>query len=336
LAGSLVFLPEADDDYQKMATADAAWLLERVCCYLLLADRIVVHPAYLWQSNLTNNLFFRDLCGLLSGQNVAMLLGEWNTTEDYIKARMDRLNPRTLQQTVPEYLQYKRWGETLIDQARLVDHVFPAQGQVFVTGRDPKFRALLDRDLAPNIDPQSTRAQLSRHIRMHKLALDFETETTKLQEFVRSSRVVSVDTFSLRLAKAGFLELCYSQPFRKRLLNLYYHANLDERIRAPGLRVIGDPVVDAFDAEVFWAAFDRLFGNSARTGLLSADSPAAMTVVMRLAESQEWREFRVVYFTVLDELEQALWWNARLLGKTIEERYEYAPIVPYLVSPIRE
>ncbi|MBI2916900.1 MAG: hypothetical protein HYY01_02815 [Chloroflexi bacterium] len=330
----LVFFPEADDDYQRVAGICGPALLERVCCYVLLADRVVLHPAYLWQSRITNELFYGPLRQLLTGQDSAILLGDSGTAEDYIKDRVSRLEPTRVGKTVLEYLQYKGWGGVLLDQARELDRRFPAQNQIFVKGRDAKFRRLLESDSLSNLDPQSLRAQIQEYIRLANVRIDQDALDGRLQEFLSSHELVSVETFSGFVGDQGLSQLAYSPAFSQRMLNLYYHANLDDRVAAPGLRAIGSRVLDPYDSDVFWQMFKTVFSRRARMVLSASLDPMGIAVVRAVADSPEWREFRTIYFTVLDQVEQALWWNAKSIESRLHESYGYAPFLSHIVSRI--
>ncbi len=325
MGGKLVFLSELDDDLQQIAHLDRNSLVRRIYCYVLLSDGIIVHPAYIWQSQPTNELVFGPLRQMFIPPVARTILGDSNTIKEYIAQRFGRLEPAELGQTCDEYLKYKRWGRDLTDQAEELDKIFSLGVPISLgQSRDRKFRALLKNDLSPNVNPDSLCSQIFRYNMFHELHLNIDVVTSKLIHFVESSRLVSLETFASYLSTGvGLRWLSQSIPFRKRMLNLYYHANIDEDIHVPGLAHVVDQVIDPFDPDVFWAVFSKLFGEKATNALCNSSDPSVVRVILKIRDSDEWDYCRKVYFSVLEKIERSLWQNSTIITREIEEETEY-------------
>ena len=325
----LVFLPEADDDLQAILQEDRESLIRRMHCYILLSDGIILHPAYIWQSKLTNEVLLQYMSNMLSPAVFRILLGDSTTIKEYIADRIEKVSPRKVKTTLYEYHQYKRWGRDIFDQASKLDKTFLNSKPVqLAESRDKKFRRLLTNDVSANIDPYSLYSLISTFLRVEKLDIGLEMVVTKLQEFVQSSDLVSVESFTNYAATGvGLQPLSQSLAFKKRMLDLYYHANVEERVHIPGLRVISERVIDPFDVDIFWTVFAKLFGKKI-TDVLSGTCQERVTkAVVEMRDWAVWQEFRAIYFSVLEDIEASLWNNTSLVQRRIEDASGYSSVI---------
>lgn len=324
----LVFLPEADDDFQEIVGQDKALLIRSIRCYVLLSDGIILHPAYIWQSKITNEVVLEYIeKELLTPKIFKIVLGDSDTIKEYIKQRVSKLSPRRLKQTLYEYYQYKRWGKEIFEQAGRLDEIFSNSDPVMLAeSRDKKFRDLLKGDISENIDPHSLYARLSDFLQTESVP-DKEKTLSRIRGYIESSELVSVESFTNYVANdLGLERLARTQDFRKRMLDIYYHANVDERISVPGLKIVGTRFSDPFDADVFWQIFGKVFGAEA-ANLLTKNPDSRLTkMVLELRDSTAWQSFRRIYFSVLEEIEAALWQNMSSVREKIEDESGYSTV----------
>lgn len=322
----LLYLSEADDDLQEVSGWDTNSLLRRIYCYYLLSDSLILHPAYVWQSKTTNNLVFGPLSQLLVPPNVRMLLGDSVTVKEYITDRIDRLDPLKLNLTTNEYLQYKRWGREIKEGAVQLDRVF-SRGEVtsLRESRDKKFRRLLVDDISLKCDPNSLYTQIAQFIQIQGLHIEMENVVQSLKEFIESSFLVSMETFINYIAvRIGLQRLVLLANFRKKILKLYYRANINEDMYASGFEVLGDKVIDPFDSDVFWAVVYKLFGKKAAKILSAGTETALMRALAEIRDSEVWLHYRSIYFNILEQIEQSLWRNVNLIVQKIKREPSYS------------
>jgi len=322
----LLFLSEADDDLQEVSEWDTNSLLRRIYCYYLLSDGLILHPAYVWQSKITNQLVFGSLSQLFVPPIARTVLGDSDTVTEYILDRIDRLEPHRLNLTTKEYHQYKRWGTELRAEALKLDRIFSASKAVSLReSRDKKFRRLLANDVSPNIDQNSLYTAISRYVKIEGLHIEINNLVQKLKEFVGSYFLVSTETFTDYVAGGiGLQGLALSPSFTKRILNLYYHANIDDEICASGLQVLGNQIIDPFDPDVFWAAFSKLFGKKAAKVLSTGSEPELIKALLKIRNNETWLRFQSIYFNILEQIEQSLWRNADLIRQRIKKEPSYS------------
>ena len=327
-SNKLVFFPEADDDLQAILQGDKKLLIRRVHCYTLLSDGIILHPAYIWQSKTTNELVLRYISEVLTPSIFKILLGDSATIKEYITERMEKVSPKKVGETLYEYHQYKRWGSDITDQASKLDKAFLGREPVILAeSRDAKFRRLLTNDVAENLDPYSLYWMLSEFIRKEKVNIDVVTLISKLQNYIKSADLVSVESLTNYVTRdIGLQPLSQSIDFKKRMLDIYYHSNVDERIHVPGLTVISNRIVDPFDVDIFWKVFAGLFGKKAAVALSEGSDPRMTKTILEIRDSSVWQDFRRIYFSVLEEIESSLWHNTSLVQGRIEDATGYSSV----------
>lgn len=322
----LLLLCEADDDLQDVLALDTRGLLRRIYCYYLLSDSLILHPAYVWQSKTTNELVFGPLSQLLVPPNARMLLGDSGTVTEYIADRIDRLEPQKLNLDTNEYRQYERWGRELKEGALKLDRIFSGGKVISLReSRDKKFRRLLANDISVNIDPNSLYTQIFGYIKTQALHIEIENVVQRLKEFVKSFFLVSMETFTNYVdTGVGLRGLALSLSFRKRILNLYYHANIDDEIFASGLQVLADRIIDPFDPDVFWAVFSKLFGKEAAKVLSTGTEPTLIRALLEIRNNETWLRYQSIYFTILEQIEESLWQNVNLITHKIRSEAGYS------------
>ncbi|MBI4334771.1 MAG: hypothetical protein HY673_26250 [Chloroflexi bacterium] len=323
MAEKLVFLSEADDDLQAMLNEDKQALVRRINCYVLLSDGVILHPAYIWQSATTNELVSEYVRERVLPSVFRILVGESKTVAGYIADRTTKVSPLRTHKALGEYRQYRRWGD-IKEQALAIDKSFPPAARIFVrdAARDKKFRALVVNDVSENVNPYSLYSQISSCARAQAGNGKVSPIISRLTRHVESAKLVSVESVSNYVETQIDAPLARSLSFKKRMLDLYYHCYVDERISVPGLHVVAERIINPFDVETFWTVFARLFGNSAAK-TLSRSHPEVTAAVIRLRGNPLWEDFRRIYFSVLQEIETSLWKNIKCIQQRIEEKSGY-------------
>jgi hypothetical protein len=129
----------------------------------------------------------------------------------------------------------------------------------------------------------------------------------RMQRFVRTAGLVSIDTFIARLITYGFNELAASHELRRRLLALYYETYTDERTVIPATsKLLFGQVVNPYDSEVFWKVIARLFGPNC-TALASSQDSEVINAIRNIKESSDWPAFVAMYFDTLQTVDDTLW-----------------------------
>lgn len=298
-----VFVAELDD-YQDLVLLGRAALLRRAYCYVLLADGVIVHPAYLWQSHLSNQLVLDELLELFRPPLAQLALGDSPSVVDYINQRIDRLRQQAPDMT-EELRKYSYWESRLLEQARKLDKRFTAGTPYRASeSRDAQFRKLLSSDLNNSLDQHSILNQLLSVARQSKVAIDREEVKEALLTFVKDTDLVSIETFSNQVRVIGVPALAEQQAYKKRVLDIYYHANVNPQIHIPGLSSLSpDRVVDPFDADVFWAVFAKLLGKRNAQSLSSSADPTMVRTLRELRDHELWQKYRSIYCDILCTVE---------------------------------
>ncbi|MEY2422862.1 MAG: hypothetical protein QOI95_2929 [Acidimicrobiaceae bacterium] len=307
IAGRAVFFSELDDDFQNLAHMDGDSLLQRLTTYYLLAPSVIVHPAYFWQSDVTNALLNNAGRELLRPPFTQLELGMHGSIEDYMAQRIAQL--RVPQYRTAEYRSYEARGGALFEEARNLSIRFntAATRRVTVSRRDAKFRDLLAVDLAATrLDSTSLGTQLG--------AIQLTPDNTLVQsrlgetltDFVTTADLVSVDTFILQLHTNGFGELANDPNIRRRLLALYYETYTDPDTINPGTNKFrAGTVLNPYDVDLFWDTMSRLFGVD--SSILSRPRDAETLLALRdIRESSDWQTFTHTYFDLLGTMDDSL------------------------------
>jgi hypothetical protein len=303
-----VFFAELDDDYQLLRGLTEDQLHERAVCYFLLAPGVIIHPAYIWQSEMTHKLISGPAGDLFTPPFTHLELGNYQNINDYMRRRIERLEPPA--QPTRELRQYQAHRGDLFEEAQRLDSRFASavSRPVSATARDNRFRDLLFRDLqATDLDRGSLAAQLGAFDINPYDADEGRKITENIQRFVRGPRLVSVDTVRARIRGTGFDELEASEDLRRRLLALYYETYADDRTLIPATsKLLFGQVVNHYDADVFWSVIYRLFGNECRV-LSKPESREAVAALRQIRESNEWQTFTSMYFDTLQTVDDMLW-----------------------------
>lgn len=309
-----VFFAELDDDYQEVQGLKETGLIRRARCYFLLGPTLLIHPAFAWQSPASHNLVLGPMSELLRppfAQIVAMG-GSGQTAgsvADYIVERRRLLHraARRDREIPSELRSYATYGPHLMTEAALLDRDFSIQDQFLSGTREKRFRAYLVGDLRAPLDPDSLVNQLHRFAQRRELLLDIDEEANLLTERVISEDVVSVDTFESWIRRRGIGGLTHSLAFKRRLLDIYYHANVGGLSAVPGAVDLSyQRVAEPYDSDLFWQAMSVMFGPEV-SRLLATDTSADMVAILRrLRDDPLWREFVGHYFVVVNGIDTAL------------------------------
>ncbi|MGD0373179.1 MAG: hypothetical protein ABSB01_01140 [Streptosporangiaceae bacterium] len=308
VSGKGIFLAELDDDYQELRNLSAQELHARMVCYFLLAPSLIIHPAYIWQSSMAHNLITSEVGDLLRPPFAQLELGNYGDSRDYMARRIERL--RRPSKGTRELRQYESHGDQLFEEAKWLDDRFEAafSRPVSASWRDKKFRDLLYADLgATDLDRVSLGWQLGAfRINVNDTSSGREL-AERMQRFVRTAGLVSIDTFIERLVTYGFNELAASEELRRRLLALYYETYTDERTIIPATsKLLFGQVVNPYDSEVFWKIIARLFGPTCST-LASSRDPELINAIRHIKESSDWPTFVAMYFDTLQTVDETMW-----------------------------
>ena len=115
---------------------------------LLLQKRVVLHPAYLWQSHATHELItLGDEEELIAPGSVDVVLGNSSSISDYMHERMSKLQGAPDGQLLleTELQQYLQYGDALRDEAGLFDETLCGKSAIHPLkwSRDSRFRQLI-------------------------------------------------------------------------------------------------------------------------------------------------------------------------------------------------
>jgi hypothetical protein len=319
----LIFLAELQSDFQELQIINEKELLRRVFCYFLLSDELILHPAYIWQSTVTNKLVLHKLSDLFSPEIARIALGDSEDILGYMRQRKSQLIVHSESQGTKELSRYEKWSKSglLAEQARKLDKKFRDRSEFRnLESRDKKFRKLLREDIALEGHHWSIREQIDRFIRIKNVRLDTSEIVEKLDIFVSNSGLVSMETFSNKLIEYGLIELTTEREFRRRMLDLYVRANVDDRVAVPGIaRVTHDFSINAFDHNIFWLFFGRIFGEKNADTLSQSDDSYIVLFLKQLRETESWQEFRRIYFEVINITDTILEQNASIFAKKMKK-----------------
>ena len=308
IKGDAVFFAELDDDYQDVTSLSSAELLGRLTCYFLIAPRIVLHPAYVWQSEESHSLLGSAGRELLRPPFTELELGAYDSVEDYMAQRIDQLRSPSV--VTRELRSYEQHGDELLAEARNLSVRFDASArrQVPTHRRDRNFRSLLYKDLDRASFDSATLAQLLKTFSVTTHGNLTETRLGEtLKDFVWSrAELVSVDTFLKEIDDQGFPEMARDATIRKRLLALYYETYCDSDTMIPGTRKLQPgTLVNPYDADVFWAAMGAIFGDKFAS-LSQANDPSALRALRDIRETADWASFTSMYFDTLSTVDRAV------------------------------
>lgn len=308
IAGRAVFFAELDDDYQEITNLSQADLLSRLTCYYLIAPRIILHPAYVWQSEESYRLVTKAGHELLRPPFTELELGAYDSIEAYMRQRLEQLErPNVVTRELRSYWSY---GDDLYTQARNLSVRFSdaPRRKVPSNQRDRKFRRLIHEDLDTARVDRQTLGQILQTLTVGARGRLSETPLgEKLKYFVATGAdLVSVDTFLKELGDRGFPETVESVELRRQLLSLYYETYCDPDIMIPGTRkLLVGSTVNPYDADVFWAAMGALFGKEF-VQLSRTDNAAALLALRDIKETGDWQAFTSVYFDSFMALDLAV------------------------------
>ena len=325
----LVYVIEADDDYPRGPRDELPWLVRRLHCYALLADGLILHPAYIWQSRTTHDALRVSDTEILQSQITKFPLGDADSIVDYLKERLSKLGKA--ERTTEEEHQYRRWGSNLLSLAQRIDSgIAPSQVHQLAHSRDTKFRQLLEADLRSSVDPASLRSQISTHIQSRYTHLDVDNICEDLIRFVRDAELVSMETFRQRVSVHSLWSLLELPDFGRRLLSVYASANVDETVLIPGLSAFGDSVVDPYDPDIFWAVFTALFGQDATDVFSSTPNAEVARSIREVRDTEQWQRFLKVYLSVLVQVDYSFRQSLSTVVRSIEGKLGKTSVSAFL------
>ena len=301
-----IYLAELDDDYQELLNIESKELIRRTYCYILLSDGLVIHPAFIWQSHLVNDLVFNKLSDIFAPPLIQIALGDSDMVSDYMPERINRLDKS--RNKTKELLKYKKWQSQILTQAKILDAKFSNSSSYHnKESRDKKFRKLLAHDVAVNNTISTIKFLIKVSVENEQLGIDVAEIAEKLSNHINKSELVSMETFLNKLRSLGLVKLSEDIFLKRRILHLYTLANLDDRLVAPGISDLdSNCIFRPFDHNVFWVVFSKLFGKKVSSLLSTKTDREIVYTIKQLTESNVWVNFRNVYFSVLSEANLAL------------------------------
>lgn len=299
---------EADDEAQTLARPRHS--IYALAAYLLLADTVVVHPAYVWQSATTNSLVLQNAgTGLVPGPVKLFLSADAPSVREYMERRI--AGAATIQLPVnlltPESAEYARFGERERSEGQdRLDILFTAENQVVRSGwsRDQEFRRLLLADLRD-------KGRMGSDLYAILLRDAVPTRTTasladRLRELAQNpNALVSADSVLASVVLAGNYSSMTLQGMSTRLHVLHWACHAGDDVRVPHVQRVQDPDrIDPYDPTVFWSIMEQMFGAAIPLRVLTLSHVDLLTFTMVLRADSTWKNFRSVYRDIVEFLEE--------------------------------
>lgn len=305
VVGRTVFLSELDDDFQDVVGLTQRALARRIVCYYLLAPHVVLHPAYVWQSDKSHDMVHRIGKEILRPPFTRLELGLHPSIQDYMGERIRQL--RVPGYSTRELRSYESYSDLDREAKDLSVRFDTAEKQKVSTyDRDAEFKRRLSVDAGNLSSDGDTLGELLGTVRLGRDGVEATTFGDALQRFVAKSELVSVDSVLREIADRGKPELAASPLVQKRILGLYYGTYTDEGIVIPGTNKLAiGSVIDPYDSDLFWQAASDLFGSSFLA--LSDPSQGGVGVALRgLREDSYWVEFVASYLNIIATADDAI------------------------------
>jgi hypothetical protein len=301
-----IFVPELDDDATRILGRDTGKIA--LLTYLMLGKYAVIHPAYDWQNPKARELTLGDL-DFLKGEDVRIILGNSEATDEYIFDRIDKLEQAVslTKMDINELKQYLRFTpEQIKKDCDIFDELLVSEGKVHDINwsRDERFRQLVREELklvkyirygqhlgALLFDKASHLSHSERHGLIDRL-IDFTEDKAKL---------LSCDSIVAELSKSDYTQSAI-EKIDARLHVLHWKAHEGTGLIVPLVSRLDRGVIHPFDPEVFWGITNVIVGEKTTDELLSLPWSEQFRLVRELKSVDEWTNYLSVYHLAVDEL----------------------------------
>lgn len=300
---------EADNEAQEGQTR--SHVSRSLLAYLLLSNKLIIHPAYVWQSDITRSIVLGDVGKVLTPNSASLFLGlETDSVRAYMDARIQKTS--TMRESPhggrSEYEEYMRHGEFLLNKEQTdLDERFTSHGAIVksISSRDHELRKLLRFDL---INEGRLSERLSGILLRDPSVPDRVTFSglSQLSDWTQNERVlVSGDTLVAEVMKIASYGPRTLQAVDRRAHILHWACHITESTRVPFIhRATDSNTLDPFDSELFWAAMRSMLGDSLCTKWLTLSEADALRVAIDLRNTGTWSEFRNVYVSIVLAIDQ--------------------------------
>jgi hypothetical protein len=318
-----VFWAEAHDEAQQFI-GDPVWVRRRLVALFLLSDRVIFHPSYLWRSDVTRALFFRDFWPLFHSGYAAAILGDSPSTEDYIIDRFARLEDVAGEGIITsEASNYHRNWENIEEEAPMVDARFSGANAGIYTGfrgsKDRRLRSLIGEDLSDDGQPGTLRSELLSQGCVPNGPGTMNVVADYLQNWVLSASFVSRESLMHIAAQNGVCAGRAQDRLSVRLLDLYLRSNVASEVEVPFLQTLQHHF-DPYDPAIFELYLQATFGKHLYGVVFEdANSLTLSRMIEELKSDPGWLATRELYFASLTQLNQA--WLANSAVRTWYLRY---------------
>lgn len=299
-----IYTAELADYGVRLVGAESA--RNAVLAYLLLGQRLIVHPAYVFQSDEARYLVLG--AGALGASDVSLAMSEIETVGDYLADRIVRLADAA--QSDPagvhdELSLYDRRKANLAYECEALDSRFPMDcaHHVMNWSRDARFRQLIAAEL-----------DIGGRLGNHLFALlgqcagfmperQMHSAMRRLIDYLCDpALLVSVDTVLNFLVARGW-ERAQLRPVVDRLHYLHWRSNQGMHIRVPLLSLRMYARLDPYDPGVFWIAASKLLGEDLVRELRSLPTVDAVALCRDLRADGTWRRFLAAYCDIVDTID---------------------------------
>lgn len=286
----VIFAPEFDDDCQAMLNLKAADVDQRVSSYVLLSGSVQVHPAYFWQSRISQDLLDRAIARLMALGHVTVLMGDSENFSDYMTARRSKLQSDGVGRYSFELYSYDQYGSDLDDKARVLDRLVRDRNPYVSESwsRDRKFRLIVSAALPDALED----------FRGSPSYGSFRSRLPDTLRHLQEDGLVTVESLQRTMFGGLQIEARDKRWMRRWILARYWEANVDASVSIPAAREILDrSAIQATSSALFWLSFRHLFGQRASAAFRLSQVGGAARVA-GLASDDRWVQF------------MRLWWVA--------------------------
>lgn len=301
-----IFVPELDDDAAQILGQDTGKLA--LLTYLLLGKYVVIHPAYSWQNPKTRELTLEDQ-DFLEGKDVRIILGNSETTEEYIFNRFAKLKQLEylIKMDINELKQYSRFDpEQIKKDCDTFDEFLVAEDKVhdISWSRDDRFRQLVRGELelvkylrygnhlGALLSDNASHLSHNEKCGLIDRLIDFTKDTTRL---------LSCDSIMAEIAKKGYTPLAIKK-IDARLHVLHWKAHEGTGLMVPLVSRLDRGVIHPFDPEVFWQITNVIIGKETTNKLISLPWSEQLRIVRDLKVNPRWANYLSVYHMAVNML----------------------------------
>jgi hypothetical protein len=298
-----VFWAEGDDDAIQIEGADAP--KRSLIAYLLLDLPVVVHPAYVWQSEQTHDLILADTGGLLSPANINLVLGDSCSINEYIHERKLKLKENLASadfnnSSTIELRQYEAYGERLGEESDILDDRFSWSNGVYEIdwSRDKKFRNKVESELVGKSRQGNELYGLLLRNRGGTSERDVNYCIALILEIVRGNlKLASVDSIlSILIQRKYAPENIFL--IANRLHLIHWMSNSGDDLHVPLLSRL-DEILDPIDPDVFWTAIRYLIGGEMEKIMLRHSWTEVSRAILDMKQDIVWIKFVEQYHEIV-------------------------------------